>query len=320
MHKRKLMVFAGLAGTPLAQAICDCLKIKLGQAAVGRYNDGEVKVMLTEDVRGADVFIINPTNPPAENLIDTILLADAGEGSSAGRITLVIPYLGYNRQDRKGKPRVAVSAHAIIGMLARSGCDRVLLLDVHSESTIGTFRQHHIITDHLYASIVSMDHLKSTLGANSVVATPDAGGVGRARAYAQRLGLPVVICIKERKEPGVVSDDGISVIGDVAGKNVVFIDDIIDTAGTLAACAKAVCVKGARNVRAFATHGLFSADALRVLDDSPIEEVIVTDSIPHPPGKLNAGRVKITVLSIAPLLAGAIKKINGEESLGPLIL
>lgn len=318
MNQRRLKIFAGVAGTPLAQEICKHLSIELGQAAVGRHPDGEVKVQLTEDVRGTDVFIVNPTNPPLENMMDSVLLADACEGSSASRITLVIPYLGYNRQDRKDKPRVAVSAAVVNGFLARSGCHRVLLLDVHSEPTTGIFRQHHITVDHLYASVVSLDYLRSSIGPNAVIGTPDAGGTARSKSYARRLGKPLVICNKERKESGGVDDGEFIVIGEVEGKEVIFVDDILGTAGTAAAGAKAVMAKGAKSVRFFATHGLFSGQALQTLEESPIEEVIVTDSVPQPDRK--STRLKITVLSIAPLLAQAINRINREESLSPLFL
>ncbi|MEO8065880.1 MAG: ribose-phosphate diphosphokinase [Candidatus Doudnabacteria bacterium] len=316
-----IKIFAGLAGMKLARQVCEQLSIPPGEALVGRFPDGEAQIQLKENVRGADVFIINPLCSPAENLLDMLFLTDASQGSSAGRITLVIPYLGWNRQDRKDKPRMATSAEVVISILANSGCDRVLLMDVHSEPTISIFRTHDIITDHLYGSHITLEYLRSILRPNSVIATPDAGGSRRARAYARRLGLPTVVCDKERStESGHIAEGSVLVLGDVRGKDVIFVDDMIDTAGTLYADAKAVRALGAERILAVATHALFSGNALERLDESLVDEVIVTDTIPHEPDALKTSRVKITTLSVAGYLAKAIAKINRDESLSDMFL
>ena len=319
--REKLKVFAGNASKELAGKVCDSLSIGLGRAYVGRFADGEVRVEFEENVRDADVFIINSTNPPAENWFELLFLADAAHRSSAGRITLVIPYLGYNRQDRKNKPRVPVSAKAAIDILANSelGVRQVLLLDAHSEATLSAFDP--VIVDHLYGSVVGVPYLSEKMSRRLVVASPDAGSTERARAYAGFLNLPnFVIFDKGRREANDIDGQRIKIIGNVKGKDVIFVDDMIDTAKTLVADAEAAKKKGARSIRVFATHAVLSAGAVERLDRSPIAEVIITDSIWHHFNELKTKRVKITVLSIDSLLGQAIRRIHEGESLSQLFL
>ena len=316
----KLRVFAGQAGIPLATEVCKKLSLPLSKATVQRFSDGEVRIQLLEDVRDSDVFIINPTNPPAENFFDMCLLAQAAQGSSAGRITLVPSYLGYNRQDRKDRPRVPISARWIARMLSQSGTNRMLLLDLHSEPTAAFF-DSNIVVDHLYSSSVSIEYLKGLLHNEFVVASPDKGGGPRAEAYAKRLDLgDYVVFIKSRPQPNEVQKDSIKIIGDVNGKDIIFIDDLIDTAGTIIADAEAAQAAGAKDIYVFATHALFSQKAIEHLDRSCIKEVVITDSIHHEPVKLQTKRVKITILSIAELLGKAIRCVHEGESVSSLIV
>jgi ribose-phosphate pyrophosphokinase len=315
----KLKVFAGSVGTALAKDICARLSIPLGNIKLGRFADGEVRVQILDDVRDCDIFIVNPTNPPAENLLEMVLIAEAIRGSSAGRITLVPTYLGYSRQDRKDRPRVPISARVIISMLSLSGADRVLLFDLHSEPTIGYFNTS-IVSDHLYASPIMVPYLKEVLGHNYIVASPDKGGGPRAEAYARRLGQEdYVLFTKSRPQPGEVDSKLIKIIGEVDGKDILFVDDMIDTAGTVIADAEAARRAGAKDIYVCATHALFSGSAIDKINASPIKQVIVTDSIHHNSEAPKEKTDKIIVLSIAPLIAEAIRRIHDGESLAPLI-
>ena len=319
-----LKVFAGTASDHLAKQVCDQLSLDVGRAVVGRFPDGEVKVRLEENVRGADVFIINSTNPPDAHRMETIQLAKSCHGSSAVRITLVIPYLGYNRQDRKDRPRVPISSEIVIDQLIRSGCHRVLLFDVHSEATLAVFHNHDVVVDHLYASIVAAEHLQEIFrGPNRVVASTDHGGVARSRLYAAKvLGMnESVIFDKQRVGvEGEVDGTNIQIIGDVKNRDVLFVDDIIDTAGTMCKDATAAKKAGANRILAFATHGLFSGPAIDRINDSPFEEIVITDSIKQDHEKLDRCKIKITVLPISKLIARAIRNIHEEKSLSELIL
>jgi ribose-phosphate pyrophosphokinase len=316
MSNRGISVFAGSAGKPLADDVCKRLSIKPARAEVGRFRDGEIKIQILDNVRGRDVFIINPTNPPAENMFEVLLLARAARGSSADRVTLVLPYLGYNRQDRKDKPRVPISAKVAIDMLKLSDADRVLLVDLHSEATAGYFEP--MVVDHLYGSATGIPYLKTLLDKPFVVASPDAGGVARARKYAQHLGnVDLVIFSKHRLEPGEIANGSIQIIGNVQDKDVLFVDDMIDSGGTMIEDAKAAKMAGAKRIFAFATHTLFSRGP-EIFANGLFTEIITTDTIPH--GTLSIEGVKITVCSIAPLLAEAIRRIYDEESLTDLIL
>ncbi|OGG73004.1 hypothetical protein A3A38_01165 [Candidatus Kaiserbacteria bacterium RIFCSPLOWO2_01_FULL_53_17] len=317
--RNRIKVFAGTAGRPLADKVCERLSIDLGKARVARFADGEVDVQIEEDVRGADVFIVNTTGPPAENLIEMVLLAEAAHGSSAGRVTVIPTYLGYNRQDRKDRPRRPISARTIIRFIAESGADRVLLVDLHSEPTMALFG-NRMQVDHLYASAVSVEYLRKILTNPFVVASPDKGGGPRAEAYARLLGQDdFVLFSKSRATPGVVEEKTIKIIGDVRGKNILFVDDMIDTAGTLVADTIAAKKAGAKKIYAFATHGLFSRDAFERLDTSGITEVITTDSVGNRKNLFKPKRMKLTELSIVSLLAQAIRRLHDGESLSLLI-
>lgn len=317
----ELQILATSAGKDFAAKVCNRLLLQLGEARVARFNDGEVDVQILQNVRDRDVFIIGSTNAPAENFVEMALLAEAAHGSSARRITLVMPYLGYNRQDRKDRPRVPVSARTMIKFLAASGANRALLCDLHSEATAPHF--HPLVTDHVYASPVAVEYLNARLPRPFAVASPDKGGVPRAEAYAKRLKQDdIVVFSKSRSAPGTVREDSIKIIGDVRGRNVLFVDDIVDSGGTLIADAKAAKKAGAKKVFAFATHAVFSSDPKRVLqafDKSVLDELVITDSIPHPPNLLKTGRIKLTVLTLSELIAKAIKYIHEGHSLSPLI-
>jgi ribose-phosphate pyrophosphokinase len=288
--------------------------------ALERFHDGEIRVQLLEDVRDADVFIVNATNPPAENLLEMLFLTDAIRRSSAKRITAVLTYLGYNRQDRKDKPRVPISARVVIDMLSNSGANRALLLDLHSEPTMGFFASN-VVVDHLKASIASVPYLREILPEPFVVASPDKGGGPRTEAYAKLLGQDdYVVFFKSRPEPGAVDKKSIKIIGDVRGRNILFIDDMIDTGGTIITDAEAAQKAGALDVYAYATHFLASENAIARLDASPIKEVVVMDTIAHLPEELQTNRLKITTLPVAPLLAEAIRRIHDGDSLSSLFL
>ena len=320
----KLKIFAGNAGHVLAGEICKCMGRALSQAKVDRFRDDEVEVQIQEDVRGADVFIVNPIPPPAENLIETVWLSRAARGSSANRITLVIPYLGYNRSDRKSKPREPIGARIVADVLSAGYPDRILLFDLHSEATSGFFHPK-IVVDHLYASVVAKPFLSGLLPPNTIVASPDTGGSKRARAYAKQLGLfsgvGIVVFDKgERPTPGELGDDEVVISGNVEGKNLLFVDDIIDSAKTIQRNAREAKNRGAERIFCFAPHAVFSTGAIDHLDDSPIEEVVVTDTVHHNPTDLASDRVKITTISVAKLLADAIRLLHEDESLSSLIL
>jgi len=320
MNLSDIVIFSGRAGENLTKEVCLYLKLEPGKAKIQSFNDGEVDVQLLESVRGKDVFIINPTNPPAENILETVFLAETARGSSAKSVTLVCPYLGYNRQDRKDKPRVPISARIITRFLSKSGADRVVLFDLHSEPTMGFF-DSHIVVDHLYASAISIPYIKKRLGDDFIVASPDKGGGPRADGYAKRLGLnDYVLFAKMRPKAGEIAKDKIKIIGDVDGKDVLFVDDMIDTGGTMIADAEVAKKAGARDIYVFATHGIFSKEAIKKFDESSIKEVITTNSIYHHPDFYKSKRVKITVLSVGPLLGEAIKHVHDGRSMSSLII
>ena len=314
----EIMVFAGTAGQALKSEICSLLRIDEAPCLLQRFGDGEIELQLKKNVRGTDVFIINPTSPSADNMLEMVLLAKAARGASARRVTIIPTYLGYNRQERKDRSRVAISAKVFIDMLKVSGADRALLFDLHSEATAAHFEP--MVTDHLYGSYVGVPHMKKLLTKKFVVASPDAGGTARARKYAEYLGSEdLVIFDKKRKKPGVVAENSIRLIGDVRGKDVVLVDDIIDSGGTMINDAGLAKKKGAKRIFAFATHGIFSK-GLGVFPPGLIEEIAITNSIPQDLVRLRSNNVRVTVLSVAPLFADAIRRLNEEKSLSELIL
>jgi ribose-phosphate pyrophosphokinase len=314
---RKIKILSGTANMPLALEVCKNLSVPLTPAKVNRHPDGEVNVQLLEAVRDEDVFIINPTNPPAENFLELIFLCDAARRSSAGRITLVIPYWGYDRQDRKDKPRVPISSWVIAQLLQVAGPNRVLLIDPHSEPTMASFDK--VVVDHFYASPVCIDYFRPKVSDVFVVASPDSGGVTRAKTFAKLLGgRPYVIFDKTRDSEGKVIPGKIQIIGDVKDKDVLFVDDIIDTAGTLMEDVEAAVNAGARKIFAFMTHGTLSGSATLRIQGSRIDEVVLTDTIHHDPAKLEVSD-KIKIISISQMLARAIMSIHTGDSVSKLI-
>lgn len=323
MHYGSKIIFGCTSSEMLTKRVCNKLNYELGNVNIRRFKDGEVQIEIRDNVRDADVFIICSTNPPPENLLELMFLASAARNSSAGRITLVIPYLGYNRQERKDQSRVPVSAKIIIDMIKITRADRVLLLDLHSDATAAHFEP--MIVDRLYSAYTAVPYLKTVFNGNDfVVASPDAGGVPRARKYRQMLGSPnkPAIFSKERPEAGEVDKEEIMMVGDVDGKDVLFVDDMMDSGGTAIADAEKAREEGAKRIVFYATHGLFSDNAVGRIDESGvIDEVVVTDSIYHDPKVFaKAKHTKFTVLSIDDLLAEAIRRLHNSEQLSPLFL
>ena len=300
-----LKIFAGTANRLLAEKIARYLKLPLGNMETSRFRDGELSVKYNENIRGTDVFIIQPTLPPADNLLELLLMIDAARRASAMRITAVIPYFGYARQDRKDQPRVAISAKLMANLITTAGANRVLTMDLHSPSIQGFF---DIPFDHLYSSTIFLDHLREMTA--SVVVAPDVGSTKRARAYANRLDAELAVVDKKRVGPDQVQI--VSLIGDVMGKNVVLVDDIIDTAGTLCGAANLLHESGALDVIAACTHPILSDDAVEKIRKSALSEVLVTDTVPVPKEKQTE---KIKVCTSASLFGEAIKRIHDEESI-----
>ena len=310
----ELKLFSGNANRPLAEEIAQHLRIRLGDVDVSRFSDGEVYVQINENVRGEDVFVIQPTCPPVnDTLMELLVKMDALKRASARRITAVLPYYGYGRQDRKVMPRVPITAKLVADLITAAGCHRLLAVDLHAGQIQGFF---NIPVDHLFAGpVVMIDYLKKKDLRDPVLVSPDAGGVERARAIAKRLNASLAIIDKRRDGPNVALF--MYLIGDVKNKDVVVIDDMIDTAGTLIQAVEAVKREGARRVLACAVHGVLSGPALKRIEESPLEEVIITNSVPLTPGKVSP---KVHVLSVAPLLAEAIRRIHDEESVSTLFV
>ena len=313
---QSMKVFTGRANTVLAQAICDYLDIELGRADVRNFSDGEIYVELGENVRGEDVFVVQPTCAPANtNLMELVILLDTIRRASAARITAVVPYYGYARQDRKVKPRTPISARLVADLIQVGGANRVLCADLHSGQIQGFFS---IPVDNLFAMSVMLDDVRRLLPRRDplTVVSPDPGGVERARAYAKRLGADLAIADKRRPRENVAEVHHI--VGDVRGKTAVIVDDIVDTAGSLVETAKALIADGANNVFAAITHPVLSGPAVKRIEESPIEALVVTDSIPLRPEA--AASEKITVTPIAGLLGEAIRRTHNEESVSSLFV
>jgi ribose-phosphate pyrophosphokinase len=311
----ELKLLTGNANRVLAEEIAQYLRVPLADAEVTRFSDGEVYVQVNENVRGADVFVIQPTCPPVnDSLMELLIMVDAMKRASARRITAVLPYYGYARQDRKVQSRVPISARLVADLLEAAGIDRVLALDLHAGQIQGFFS---VPVDHLFAGpVVMIDYLKKKDLREPVIVAPDAGGVERARAMAKRFDAGLAIIDKRREGPN--SAVAMHLIGDVKGRDAIVIDDIIDTAGTLVQAVSAIEREGARRILACGVHAVLSGPALSRIKDSPIEEVVVTNSIPLPDEKRNVPR--ITVLTVAPLLGEAIRRIHDEESVSTLFL
>jgi len=312
--QHKLKVFSGNAHPALAREICAHLRVPLGEAYVGRFPDGEVRLQILENVRGADVFVIQPTcNPVNDNLMELLVMLDALRRASAERITAVIPYYGYARQDRKDRPRVPISSKLVADLLTSAGTDRVLALDLHAGQIQGFF---NIPVDHLYATPVTVRYFRRLKLADPVVVSPDPGGVERARAFAKRLSARLAIIDKRREDANVV--EMFNVVGEVEGKTCLIVDDMVDTAGTLVKSAEALIRQGAVMVYACCSHGVFAEDAVAKICAAPLEKVVTTDSIPLPPAA--RGCEKIQVLSVGKLLAQAIRSIHEETSVSKLFI
>ena len=307
-------MFTGSAHPALGEAIARFLGVPLGRAHLARFSDGEVWFQIQDNVRGADVFVVQPTGPPVnENLMELLVMLDAFKRSSASRITAVIPYYGYARQDRKDKPRVPISAKLVADLLSSAGTDRVLTMDLHSAQIQGFFNTP---VDHLFAAPVIIDYVSRLKLKHVTVVSPDAGGVERARAYAKRLEATLAIVDKRRESPNVAEIH--RVVGDVDGRTALVVDDMVDTGGTLAKVAYALKEAGAREVLASASHAVLSGNAVERIDESPVSRLIVTDSIPLSDDKRRWD--KIVVLSIAELMGKAIRNIHEEASVTSLFV
>ncbi|MEO0085413.1 MAG: ribose-phosphate pyrophosphokinase [candidate division WOR-3 bacterium] len=312
--ERALKVFSGRANRPLADAICRHLQVKAGKARISNFADGEIRVVLDENVRGQDVFVVQPTPPRADNLLELLLMIDALKRASADRVTAVIPYYGYARQDRKDKPRVPLSAKLIANMLTRAGVDRILTMDLHAEQIQAFF---DIPVDHLYSTPVLIEYFKKKGTDNLVVVAPDTGRANRARGFAQRLGERVPIAIIDKRRPKPNQAEVAHVVGSVHGRHALIFDDMIDTGGTLLVAASALLKREAVSVSAVATHGVFSHGAVERLSSSSLREIVVTDTIRQPQRRQHR---KVKVLSVAPLLAEAIRRIHDGESVSSLFV
>jgi ribose-phosphate pyrophosphokinase len=310
-------VFAGNSNRKLADAILRDLGRPLGECTVGRFSDGEIQVEIGENVRGLDSFVVQSTSPDANtNLMELLIMADALKRASAHSIVAVIPYYGYARQDRKVASRSPITAKLVADLIEAAGVTRVVSMDMHAGQIQGFF---NIPFDHLYAAPVLLEHMRRRFDGDSqnvVIVSPDAGGVERARAYSKRLGSTLGIVDKRRTKPNVA--EIMNVIGEVQGKTAVLLDDMIDTAGTLTQAANALVDKGAARVFAYASHAVLSGPAVDRIVKSPIEEVVVTDTIALPPNAV--GCSKIRSLSVAPLLAEAIRRIHAADSLSSLFV
>jgi ribose-phosphate pyrophosphokinase len=309
-YSEQLKIFAGNSHPELAQDLCDYLGTELVNADVTRFKDGEIGVRTYETVRGADVFVVQPTSPPVnENLMELLVIIDALRRASARRITAVMPYYGYARQDRKARPRDPITSKLVANLLTQAGARRVLSIDFHAPQIQGFF---DIPVDHLYASPIMVDYFKDFDRSDLIAVAPDVGSVKRVRSFAENLNIPMAIIDKRRPKPNVA--EVMNVIGEVDGKNVILLDDIIDTAGTISAAAEVLKDKGAKEVYACGTHALFSGPAIERLKKAPITKIIVTNTIAQKDHDLD----NLEVLSVAPLVGEAIDRIFKDLSVSVL--
>ena len=316
MDARDFKVFAGSSNPALAQRICDYLKRPLGKAHVGRFSDGEIHIEIGENVRGQDIFIVQSTCPPAnDHLMELLIMCDALKRASAASINAVIPYYGYARQDRKVAPRTPITAKLIADLLEGAGATRVVSMDMHAGQIQGFF---NIPTDHLYASPVFLDDVRRQFPdpQELVIVSPDAGGVERARAYSKRLNCGLAIIDKRRPRPN--SSEVMNLIGDVSGKDAVLVDDMVDTAGTLTQAAIALKERGARRILAYAVHPVLSGPAIQRIGDSPLEQIIFTDTVPLSPAAQACGQLR--VINTDRLFGEAIARIHRADSLSSLFV
>jgi ribose-phosphate pyrophosphokinase len=303
--KAPMKIFSCRASQHLAQKIVAELGVELGKSSVTEFSDGEFQPCFDESVRGDMVFIIQSTNPPAENLFELLLMIDAAKRASAYKVIAVIPYYGFARQDRKDRPRVSIGSKLSADLLGTAGVDRIITMDLHADQIQGFF---NVPVDHLFGSAIFAPYIENLKLENLTVSAPDMGGSKRANAYSRHLQSEMVLCYKLRKKPNVVEE--MSVIGDVEGRNVVIIDDMVDTAGTLVLAAQIMKEKGAKSIRAFATHPILSGNAVERIDQSPITELVVTDSVQF----VNKSS-KIKILSVAEIFAKVIQAVNLNQSI-----
>lgn len=304
----KIKLFAGQGTRYLAENIAKEYGIPLGKASIACFSDGEFQPCFEENIRGCDVFIIQSTFAPAENLLELLMLIDAARRASARYIVAVIPYFGFARQDRKDRPRVSIASKLVANLLSAAGVTRLITLDLHADQIQGFF---DVPVDHLYASSVFIEYLQGLKLENFTFASPDTGGTRRAGSYAKFFNTDFVICYKQRSGPNKV--EMMSLVGDVKGRNVVLLDDIIDTAGTLTKAAKIIMDNGAKSVRAMVTHPILSGKAYSVIENSVLEEIVVTDTVP-----LKQQSPKLKVVSTAKLFADVIKRLKKKESISSL--
>ncbi|MBR1489007.1 MAG: ribose-phosphate pyrophosphokinase [Bacteroidales bacterium] len=318
IHTHRLELFACRASEDFARQVIDHInllqspeepELHLGQLEVTPFSDGEFQPQYEESVRGASVYIIQSTIPPADNLMELLLAIDAAKRASADEVVAVIPYFGWARQDRKDRPRVAIGAKLVANLLRAAGADRVMTCDLHAGQIQGFF---DIPVDHVYASKVFLPYIKSRHFENLAIAAPDMGGAKRANVYARELMCPVIICHKTRERANVVGS--ITAIGEIEGKDIIIVDDMIDTAGTLCKAADVLKNRGAASVRACATHGMLSGSAVQRIHDSALEEVFITDTIPHPE---LADDPKIKIVSMTEVFASIIHKVYNYEAISP---
>ena len=308
MAEPKVSIFTGRKTRYLAEKIAASYGAEIGKSIVTNFSDGELQTSYEENIRGKDVFIIQSTFPPADNLLELLMMTDDAKRASARKILAVIPYFGYARQDRKDKPRVSIASKLIANLLISAGVNRVITIDLHADQIQGFF---DVPVDNLYASNIFVEYIRKLKLPNLVMASPDTGGTRRAASYAKALNTGFVICYKQRAKPNVIEQ--MELIGDVEGKDVVLVDDIIDTAGTITKAADLIISRGASSVRAFCTHPIFSGNAYERLSNSKFDEIIVTDTVP-----LKHDLDKIKVLSTADLLAEVIHRVQNFESISSL--
>jgi len=312
-----LVVFSGNSNKPLVKEICDYLKVPIGRCDVNKFSDGETQIEIAENVRGRDVFLVQSTSSPVnDHLMELLIMIDAARRASAESITAVVPYFGYARQDRKVAPRTPITARLVADLITSAGADRFVSMDLHAGQIQGFF---DMPSDHLYASPILLDDMKRKYGSRPddvVVVSPDAGGVERARAFAKRLGSTLAIVDKRRPKANVA--EVMQIVGDVRGKTAILLDDMIDTAGTLSLGARALSDSGARRIVAYAVHPVLSGPAIERLQSSPIEEVVVTNTIPLQDNATTCK--KITQLSVAKIFGEAIRRIHSGDSLSSLFV
>lgn len=305
-----MKVFAGSKSRPVGEKICAKLGLELGNMNIQCFADGEFSVSFEESIRGADVFLVQSTMPTSDNLMELLLMVDAAKRASAKSINAVVPYFGWARQDRKDKPRVAIGAKLIADMLGVAGITRLVTMDLHADQIQGFF---DVPVDHLYASTIFVDYVKSLCLKDLVVASPDVGGVKRANSYAKTFGVPLVICHKFRERANEVAE--MRVIGDVEGKDVILVDDMVDTAGTITKAADMMMANGAKSVRAIVSHAILSHPAKERIENSSLSEMIFTDSIP-----LKEKSDKFNVLTVADIFATAVNNVVTNESISSMFV